>query len=343
MRTTIALGNAPSSGSSLLGNLLDSTPYTACGPELNLFSSMYLYDFENFKKNLNKYSGCSSIYIRRNKINFDRIHSYGHNFESFKRLVNESNSLKDFLDNFALHYLALRGKDENGVVFEKTPQNLTNIKEYLENTSNYFVHIVRDPIDVYKSLLKRGFSEKIALLTWFIDEAKMYNYLEHERVIVLKYEDLLKNPYGIVSKIIKKITNKNFSGDEIERYRNENIYRKLYTTSLDSWNYRSTDKIKNSNSYDLSNKEAEALYYLNTLKIEKYYSINYDIPEISFFEILSKLGYEKRFMESIKKNENNFNFVNKDKLHLFLKITQSLIDNKDKLNSFCSFNPVVQK
>lgn len=342
MRTTIALGNAPSSGSSLLGNLLDSTPFTACGPELNLFSSNYLYDFDNFKNNLNRSSSASSVYLYNNKINFHRIHSYGHSFESFKKLVNESSSLQDFLDKFALHFLALRGKDINGVVFEKTPQNLTNIKEYLEKTNNYFVHIVRDPIDVYKSLLKRGYSDKMALLTWFIDEAKMYSYLDHERVILIKYEELLKNPYEIVSEIIKKVTNRSVSAEEIEIYRDKNIYRKLYTFSLDSWNYGSTDKIQNSNSYDLSNKEAEALYYLSTLKIGKYYSITYDIPKISFSEILSKLGYEQRFMNSIKKNENNLNFTNKDKLHLFLKITQNLINNKGKLNSFYSFNPVTQ-
>lgn len=343
MRTTIALGNAPSSGSSLLGNLLDSTPFTACGPELNLFSSNYLYDFDNFKKNLNNYSASSSIHINRNKINFHRIHSYGHSFESFKKLVNESSSLQDFLDKFALHFLALRGKDINGVVFEKTPQNLTNIKEYLEKTNNYFVHIVRDPIDVYKSLLKRGYSDKMALLIWFIDEAKMYSYLDHERVILIKYEEVLKNPYAIVSEIIKKVTNRSVSQEEIERYRDENIYRKLYTFSLDSWNFKSTDRIQNSNSYDLSTKEAEALYYLKSLKIEKHYSKLFDIPEVSFIEILTKFGYEKRFFESIKECENKPKFTNKDKILLLRKFIKSIDAGKNTISTFFIFTPVTQE
>ena len=56
MTTTIALGNSPSAGSTFFSDLLDSTTYTAVGPELNLFSLEYLYDFKNFKNKLKRIS-----------------------------------------------------------------------------------------------------------------------------------------------------------------------------------------------------------------------------------------------------------------------------------------------
>jgi hypothetical protein len=47
----IAIGNAPSSGSPFLADILDGLPFAVCGPEINLFSVKgYFTDFERVKR-----------------------------------------------------------------------------------------------------------------------------------------------------------------------------------------------------------------------------------------------------------------------------------------------------
>lgn len=341
MRTTIALGNSPSSGSSLLSNLLDCSPFTACGPELNLFSCTHLYDYERFKYGLEKYSGSSSIYVANTRINYHRIHSFGHSKESFKKLVVESKNLTDFLDRFALHYLALRGKDIEGVVFEKTPENLTNIRKYLETTDNYFVHIVRDPVDVYKSLIKRGMSNNIALLTWFFDEAIMYNYLEHERVIVVKYEELLKSPYQVASKIIEKVTGRVSSPSAIQSYRETNHYRKLFTGLNNLWKFKTTDKIESSNSYDFSLAEKKNLSSLKNLKVSNEYASCFEIAEVSFMELLEKFGYEQRYHDLVKGYGGiKFDLDASERVRVLKKAVYGVKTKNIAINSLACLTPV---
>ena len=105
---TMAIGNSPSSGSTFLADLLDSTPHTACGPETNLFSINTLYRFDTFRENMKKSTACPAVYFDRNILNFNDLCAYGLNEKKLGELLDRSSTLTEFLNCFAVHYLTLR-------------------------------------------------------------------------------------------------------------------------------------------------------------------------------------------------------------------------------------------
>ncbi len=318
---TLALGNSPSSGSTFFADLLDSTSHTACGPEISLFSLKFLYDYKNFKYKLQDTSKCSAVYFERNILGHNDICEYGLNEKKIYDLANRSDSLGDFLNNFALHYLSSRGKNINGIVYEKSPQNIHCINEYFENTDNYFIHIIRNPINVYKSLLKRGFLDKISLITWLIEEAQIYNYLDDKRVIVVKYEDLLLNPYKITKDIIKKTSGIDVSEKEIEHNYKNNEYRKYHSIKLESWNNTKFGVIGEDKRKTFTEDELNSLASLKTLKVSKEYAKYFNISDVSFIEVVKKLGYYDSYIETIGERKKIFSFSKKEKYKLFRKFT----------------------
>ena len=219
----VLVGNSQSSGSSFLADLLDSTPYSCCGEELGVFSGKRLYDFSRFKANILQRSIASSVYALSNGLITKDLHSYGFNIETFAALCRESEDILDFTERFADYVTALRGKPGNALVFEKTPQNISCIGEFLDAfKDSYFVYVVRNPLFVYASLLRRNFPPYIALSTWLIDVARYARYKDHERVIPIRYEDLVEDPYAVVRLLLMKLA----SVDLSERRYRERLQRK---------------------------------------------------------------------------------------------------------------------
>ena len=143
------VGCPPSSGSTFFADLLDSSTHTACGEEINIFSTKKFYDFHRFKKNILKRS-LSSVYLYSEGINTNILHQYGLDVPSLKELMRQSSSASEFGDLFSKHFLTLRGKNNQGVVFEKTPQNIICIESFLQEFKNsYFIFLVRNPVFVY--------------------------------------------------------------------------------------------------------------------------------------------------------------------------------------------------
>ncbi len=337
----LALGNSPSSGSTFFADLLDSTEHTACGPEISLFSLDFLYDYDNFKHKLKNTSKCSAVYFERNILGYNDICEYGLNEKKIYNLVNKSNSLGEFLNNFALHYLSLRGKNTSGIVYEKSPQNIHCVKEYLENTDNYFIHIVRNPINIYKSLLKRGILNNISLITWLIEEAQIYDYLDHERVIVVKYEDLLLNPYKITRDIIKKTSGIDVLEEEIEYNYKNNEYRKYHSIKLNSWNNTTFGVIGEDKKKSFIEEELNSLASLKDLKVSKQYAQYFNIADVSFVDVVKKLGYYDSYIDIIDNREEKFCFSKKEKYKLFRKFTGDVkYGDASLLDMWIYLNPV---
>lgn len=317
--TTIAMGNCPSSGSTYFADLLDSSVFSAVGPELNLFSLEQLYDSSQFTDFYTKKSKFSSVYLRRNGLVLNDLCSYGLDVKRLKAMLEESRNLSDFLRKFSQSFLALRGKDINGVVFEKSPQNINCIRQYLEYSDNYFVHIVRNPMNVYKSLINRGFSPFISMVTWLLDEAKMYNFLDNDRVIVIKYEELINSPYRIASDVISKVSGFDVDPLELERAYKNNNFRKLHTVKLNSWSNIKTgrDSLKRFTEFDLG-----LLQYFRRTKVNPTYARFFDLAEVSFEDLLFKLGYESDFTELVETNSTSgFEITSTDKYRLFRKFS----------------------
>lgn len=300
MTTTIAMGNAPSSGSTFLADLLDSTNFTAVGPELNLFMLSNLYSFGDLYRNLNSTNKVSSIYSISPKLNYRVLHAYGLTEEILLHIIKESKTLSEFLEKFAKYFLSLRSKSTDGIVIEHSPQNIQYVDKYLEYTNNYFIHIVRNPINVYKSLLNRGISDNISLLTWMFEEAKIYKHLENEKVIIVKYENLIKDPYGIVSDIIKNISGKDISKDELEKNYKNNSYRKYFAERHETWTYKKVGQVGKDHKKSFSKIELQKLFSLLDYKIEKNYATHFNLAEVSFVELLKKFDYFEIFQDTVQ-------------------------------------------
>lgn len=324
MTTTIALGNCPSSGSTFLADLLDSTAYSAVGPELNLFSIEALYQEEGFRRFFLERSRCSSVYLRRNGLVFNDLCAFGLNCQRLEQMVAGSEGLLDFLSKFARSFLALRGKSLDGVVFEKSPQNIHCVRQYLKKTDSPFVHIVRNPIDVFLSLKKRGFLSGIALITWLMDEAKIYEFADHDRVKIIRYEDLTEHPFEITANLLQSVGLFDVDGAAVEAGFKSNPYRRYHTVKLDSWNQKDFGKTGQRKRRELSDEERRSLAALKNLKVSKAYAEIFDLPEVSFAQLLAKLGYEESFNAAIGNTEGEFALSRSEQYKLCRKFTGDL-------------------
>ena len=190
----IAIGNAPSSGSTLLADLLDSLPFAVCGPELNLFSlSKYYSNFKKAKQNHSLSSKSALIYQGRQRLLTEYLGAYGLNREKIIAIYAESANFTDFCNKLFEAFGKFRGKDCQ-VFFEKTPQNIHCARSFLNTFKDgFFLHIVRNPLYVYKSLIQRNLPPYIAANTWLIDVSRAYQLINHPRLIEVKYETLIND------------------------------------------------------------------------------------------------------------------------------------------------------
>lgn len=292
------VGSPPSSGSTLLADLLDSTAYSACGPELEFFSNKNLYDFHQFKKNIKETSHV--VQLRSTGIfpKYNRLDAFGLDEKNLHRKVHKASNLTEFFDDFAAYFLAFRNKDTKGIMFEKTPQNLNCVKEYLQHyPKGFFIIIVRNPLYVYNSLLNRKWGSYTALCTWLISTATFINLLDHKKVILIKYENLVNSPFEITSAILKSIKNLNVPPSIIESGYKGNDYRAKFSPALKSWEFKSRNMIRNANKKIIQPKIKEEFSKLLNVKISKLYADHYGIPDMSFQTILKQLGYEDDVME----------------------------------------------
>lgn len=153
----IFIGCCGSSGSTLLGILLNRHPEIACGPEINFFNKKKIYniEFRSFKSKFNYWSknGINSngywlslgFLLNRNY--------YGLSDDNIKTFLNESNTLREFTD-FIIDAFLKKYKKKRFA--EKTPTNVYCFKEIVNlYPGAKILHVVRDGRDVFCSLKKR--------------------------------------------------------------------------------------------------------------------------------------------------------------------------------------------
>jgi len=289
----IAIGNAPSSGSTLLADLLDSLPFAVCGPEIRLFSVRAYFTRYAEVRIADPFvrTATPSCYSIRLGLARSRLHTYGLNAEMVKDFLAHEESFPAFCERFFDHFVALRGK-EGRLCFEKTPQNIQNARQFLETfPDSVFLHIVRNPLYVYKSLRRRGFPPYVAAATWLVDEAPAYALREHPRFITVQYEALVQSPYETVTALVRSW------GEDIqpervaELYRN-NRYRTLYVPKLPSWKVSQHGTIQNANRGEVTEEDKAALGYMLGSRVGKKYAQVFGLPEVSFSEVASLYGYD---------------------------------------------------
>ncbi len=193
-RPVFIVGSA-SSGTTLLGVMLDRHPQFACGPELYAFDKRQIYQpFPLVQHDFARW-------LRRGLVSDGQIdtpdffHSrpaYFCDAERLIRLMHEAESLRAFFDAFFDNYLRQRGKPR---WVEKTGSNAY----YLDNILKLYplarvVHLVRDGRDVVCSLLRRDPRPYHAVSHWLYNVSAALGWRGHPAYLEVRYETLVSQP-----------------------------------------------------------------------------------------------------------------------------------------------------
>lgn len=287
------VGNAPSSGSTLLADLLDASDYTACGPELGAFANSHIYDIGNSKKEMAERSGTATLYTTGVGVYEKGLPGYGLSKDILRAMAEQSESFEDFSLAFVERYISLRNKHQEAQVFEKTPQNINCITQFLKSTTEgSFIFLIRNPLYVHRSLMKRGYSTLQAIGTWMIAAAKYLNNCNNARVTYLRYEDLVEDPFGLSADIIGRITQRDINSQVLKDGYEKNRYRHLFEGRINTWNASNVGQVSNSNFGEIDLKDMQRIAAMLDWRINPKYASRFGLADISFREALLHFGYQ---------------------------------------------------
>jgi hypothetical protein len=332
----VLIGNSPSSGSTFLADLLDSSNLGASGPESGIFLQPSWNNWEEFKNSIEKTTVSKTYYRVKNFPVYNGLYGWGIDKNRLHQMIISSNSNAEFKALFSKRFLALRGKNENGTVFEKTPENMGNISSILLSETPFLV-IHRNPIHVIKSLKRRGFSTYKALSTWMIDVA---HYLKHEKnplVRAISYEELLENPFKITSEIISFYSGNSESSEELQQRYENNSYRNYFAVRVESWENQeigvSTPILK-----PFTKEDIKLLKRIQSARISKTAAKIYDVEPLTFKQIITRLKYDN-LLPIVEKKEtpSAMSLTTREKLKLSRKFAHGVKSGQLLATSWKSF------
>ncbi len=288
----VAIGNAPSSGSTYLADLLDSLPFAVCGPELHLFSPQRHYqEFGAWSRNGFGRSPSPACYATfGDRFGEWALAEYGFDREGVAALRRDSTGFVDFCHRFFCRYAKHRAKDAT-LFFEKTPENIHSSSAFLDLFSDsVFIHIVRDPLHVFRSLRRRRFGFYLAASTWLIDVAAAWALREHPRLVTVRYEDLVKDPADVLERLLGQLGH-SVAGLDIARLYRENSYR-ADRARLDSWAYSGYGAMGDANEAVVTEEDQAALALMSGLSINPAYAKLFGLPVVTLPEVAAYYGYD---------------------------------------------------
>jgi len=205
----VVVGGAPSSGTTLLADLLDSIPGFICPPELYVFCFKEALRFDDAFRRvaLSEQALCApacyaSHHPWLNRKYFDLLKI---NIAQIQTWIEQSEDLSVFYKTLIGHVGKRQSRDAQ-VACEKTPININLAAEFCERFPDaLFVHLVRSGPDVVKSLTRRGFTFHESAIVWLYQvqagrrARRFSNYLE------LKYEDIVREPFAVAERLAERM------------------------------------------------------------------------------------------------------------------------------------------
>lgn len=310
----ICIGGAPSSGSTLLANLLDSCEAIICPPELYLYSCPNALRFnQNFKDKaiLRIPIQPKGIYVApRPFFNEHHLAKMGLTREDLIGLISRSCNLEEFL--VALLKQQNRHRNKSACVFcDATPININEARNFCNTIKDgLFIHIVRDIHTTIQSLKKRGFSYYESVLIWSYQNLAGLEARTAPNYLRIHYEDLIDRPYDTAAEIAEKI-----GCDEkaaiIEKRFSENTYRYTLSTPK-TWNVQSRADIQ---PRPLDRNLETSLAPLSKLTVS--ISHNGQTKKTSINELLLILGYESLTQEEHTPDSDLHSWLNESQHEYF--------------------------
>jgi len=322
----IIIGGSPSTGSSLLRQILNRHSEIICAPETHIWCKERV--FQHWDKYKNRYLKKSIFGLSSEGlytfIGIDKSEIPDYDKKKTAELLQGSPDIYTFFRLFMMEYFGLGTGQLYG---EKTPANAVNFK-YILNSSNdvLCVHTVRNPYDAIASLVARGNSPITATAYFLFNCAHGLDYRNDPRLETIRYENLVQDPEKELSSLMGKLNlsfeNKMLSGKSVA----SDGIASGKVTKLAGWNYDETEKIQKGSvgRFDQLGKEEqdEILYYARYLHFEN--ERNLKVKSIK--DICDKLNYQfiepqyeiqsnpakelKKHKRTLTRKMNNFDFTN---------------------------------
>lgn len=225
-RSPIFIGGYHRSGTTLMRVMLHRHPHIACGPESQLLDRTGFLEFHRFLE---------ETWI-------PQLQLYGFGVGELDRAI------AAFLDNFFTRYQLQRGKQRWA---EKTPKNILRI-DYLFRLfpQAQFIHMVRDPRDVYCSVRQKAcsttprwsrFTAEETAQDWVKRVRQGLAWRDDPRCLEVRYEDLVCDPVTTMRAVLAflqepwddSILEPNDHDDVLSHQSNAD--RRVFTSSVGRW------------------------------------------------------------------------------------------------------------
>ncbi len=192
----IVLGNAPSTGSSLLSVLLQRHPSIAGRGEIAILDKPGLYEESpaSFRKHIGRWleSGYPELYFGGGADLFVQLEQYPWTREALREFCLSCGSFPEMVRGFFSHNCRVWGRPR---WLEKTPPNIycfAQIRDLFPGTR--FIQIVRDARDSMVSYYRRTGDPFLTVGQWYYAMLAGLQYADWEDFLVVRYEDLVENP-----------------------------------------------------------------------------------------------------------------------------------------------------
>jgi hypothetical protein len=214
--------------------MLNRHPHIAAGPEGKLLDRTSFVEFHEF--------------LEREWLERDLV-----KYEFDRRELDEA--IAAFIDNFFTRYRLRMGKPRWA---EKTPGNIRRI-DYLFRLFPHaqFIHMIRDPRDVYCSLVEKKKSDP-KFESWTVTkmanrwveciEAGIPWRLHADRYLEVKYEDLMTDPENTMHAVLRFLHEPwdacvlDSSAEPVRPNATSNTHRPLFSASVARWRHELSEE-----------------------------------------------------------------------------------------------------
>lgn len=230
IKKVISIGGCPSSGTTLVADLIDSADKFFCDPELGFMSiSESYHSWDTVRQDIlltNKYlprcgySAPRSFFNTKylNTLLFDKYH--------LQYILHRSSGLHEFIQFYSAFRSHARNKSISFFA-EKTPGNICFASDLLSLIPNsYFICVVRHPASTINSLLRRGYEFRDAVWIWLSQSSYLIDNINHPRFLIVRYEELIESPFCVISKILGLVCGFSVNETSIQLNYEANSFRK---------------------------------------------------------------------------------------------------------------------
>lgn len=285
------IGGSPSTGSSVLVNILNRHPELLAGPETFLFIHPKLYQvWREYRKYLvqrSKLGGLKSEgWFRINGADLlDPF--YGWKAPGIAEIIETAVDFPAFADAFFSPSLRQKGASR---WVEKSPSNAICLDIFPGHfPGGKVVHTTRNPYDTIASLVSRGHSPFYATAAYLVNTAFALKAAGSDRHHLLKYEKWVLEPEAELSSLFGFL-GLAWDPEVLEPASGEKDVR------MEGWLHNERGKLESGSVGRfgrLEEKDQEAILYLvNRLRIRKDYQERHGLQVSQIADLCGHLGYE---------------------------------------------------